>query len=61
MCLEQVRTTFLANQIRGVERVDKFAFSRSNMAQILIENAHGHLEVLYLQAKVIMPRLSLHI
>lgn len=51
--LFQVRNNIPISHINAVERVDKHAFARSNIAQVITKNSQGHTELLYFQAKVI--------
>lgn len=48
----QVRNNIPISQVCAVERVDKQAFSKSNMGQIITRNPYGQIDILYFQAKV---------
>ena len=48
----QVRNNIPISQIQAVERVDKHAFSRPTVGQVVTRNSQGHKEIIYFQAKV---------
>ena len=48
----QVRTTIPMSQIVAVESVDRHAFSKDNVGQMVIKDSSGHVNILYFQAKV---------
>ena len=42
----------LTQQICGVERVDKVAFKKPNVGQVILKDLRGNTEILYIMAKV---------
>ena len=57
LCYVKVRTTLLTQQICGVEKVDRVAFKKANIGQVVLKNLHGNTEILYIQGKVSITRI----